>query len=188
MSIVKGLIKIFKGDVWLESSPGQGSKFLFTIPYENIIREKSIDLELDEATLDSGHFTILVAEDDPFSFMYLQECLSSFHCTILHANNGEEAIKSVFRNPSIDLILMDINMPVMNGDEAFKEIRKTNEDLPVIAQTGLAMAGDKEKMLNAGIDDYLSKPISPAMLITTINKHLKKKPIKINNQSLEMPD
>jgi CheY-like chemotaxis protein len=68
---------------------------------------------------------------------------------------------------------MDINMPEMDGNMALEKIRETNKELPIIAQTGLAMSGDKEKMLKAGFDDYISKPISPNLLITTINKHLK---------------
>ena len=67
---------------------------------------------------------------------------------------------------------MDINMPEMDGNDALVEIRKTNKEIKVIAQTGLAMSGDKEKMLNAGFTDYVSKPISTSQLISTINKHL----------------
>jgi CheY-like chemotaxis protein len=174
LSIVKGLVNILGGDVWVDSQTGVGSTFFFTIPYENVVTGTKVVLGNSDTALDSGHFTILIAEDDEFSFMYLEACLSDFNCSILHAINGKEAVKIVNQNASIDLVLMDINMPEMNGDKALEEIRKTNKELPIIAQTGLAMSGDKEKMLKAGFDDYISKPISTKVLITIVNKHLKK--------------
>lgn len=173
LSIVKGLIKILDGDVWLDSRPGIGSTFFFTVPYKKVVAETSLVIDDVETTLDDGHFTILIAEDDKLSFLYAEACLSDFNCYILRAINGKEAVRIVQQNTTIDLVLMDINMPEMDGNKALEEIRKTNRELPIIAQTGLAMSGDKEKMLNAGFDDYISKPISPNLLIRTINKHLK---------------
>jgi signal transduction histidine kinase/ActR/RegA family two-component response regulator len=172
LSIVKGIVTILGGDVWLESQTEVGSTFFFSIPYHNIVTDSKVILETSNTTLDSGHFTVLIAEDDRFSFLYLKACLSAVNCTILHAINGKEAVKLVNQNASIDVILMDINMPEMDGDKALEEIRKINKEVPVIAQTGLAMSGDKEKMLQAGFNDYISKPISPKVLMTTINKHL----------------
>ena len=174
LSIVKGLIKILNGDVWLDSQTGVGSTFFFTIPYNKVASDTTLIIESSATTLDSGPFTILIAEDDKLSFLYAEACLSDFNCSILRAINGKEAVKIVHENASIDLVLMDINMPEMDGNKALEEIRKTNKELPIIAQTGLAMAGDKEKMLKAGFDDYISKPISPNLLIKTVNKHLKK--------------
>ncbi len=174
LSIVKGLVNILGGDVWVDSQTGVGSTFFFTIPYENLVTDTKVVLDNSDTALDNGHFTILIAEDDEFSFMYLEACLSDFNCSILHAINGKEAVKIVNQNASIDLVLMDINMPEMNGDKALEEIRKTNKELPIIAQTGLAMSGDKEKLLKAGFNDYISKPISTKVLITIVNKYLKK--------------
>jgi signal transduction histidine kinase/ActR/RegA family two-component response regulator len=172
LSIVKGIVTILGGDVWLDSQTGVGSTFYFTIPYQNIVGGKKAVLEASNTTLDSAHFTVLIAEDDRFNFLYLKACLSDVNCSIIHAVNGKEAVQLVNQNSSIDVILMDINMPEMDGDEALVEIRKTNKEVPVIAQTGFAMAGDKEKMLQAGFNDYISKPISPKVLMTTINKHI----------------
>lgn len=172
LSIVKGIVALLGGDVWLESQTGVGSTFFFSIPYLNIVADPKVILETSDTTLDSGHFTVLIAEDDRFNFLYLKACLSAVNCTILHAVNGKEAVQLAHQNASIDVILMDINMPEMDGDKALKEIRKTNIKVPIIAQTGLAMSGDKEKMLQAGFNDYISKPISPKVLMTTINKHL----------------
>lgn len=172
LSIVKGIVTILGGDVWLESQSEVGSTFFFRIPYHNIVGNNKAFVETSNTTLDSGHFTVLIAEDDRFNFLYLKACLSEVNCTILHAINGKEAIKLSHQHPSVDIILMDINMPEMDGDKALVEIRKTNKEVPIIAQTGLAMSGDKEKMLQAGFNDYISKPISPKVLMTTIDKHL----------------
>ncbi|WP_396596777.1 PAS domain-containing protein [Dokdonia sp. R86516] len=173
LSIVQGLVKLLHGEVWIDSETGRGSTFFFTIPYNKVRVRKVIINEDNENTLDNGDFTILIAEDDNLSFLYIQACLSDYNCTIIRAVNGKEAVEIVNQNSTIDLVLMDINMPEMDGHEALQEIRKTNKDITIIAQTGLAMSGDKEKMLNAGFDDYVSKPISTTQLINTVNKHLK---------------
>ena len=173
LSIVKGLINILNGEVWIESNTGIGSTFFFTIPYKKVVNKTAVINGFNETTLENGDFTILIAEDDNLSFLYIQACLSDYNCAIIRAVNGKEAVKLVNQNSNIDLVLMDINMPEMDGNEALTEIRKTNKEITIIAQTGLAMSGDKEKMLNAGFDDYISKPISTTQLISTINKHLK---------------
>jgi CheY-like chemotaxis protein len=172
LSIVKGIVAILGGEVWLNSHIGVGSTFFFSIPYLNIVADTAVVLDTNNTTLESGHFTILIAEDDRFNFLYLKACLSEVDCTVLHAINGKEAVQLANKNSSIDVILMDINMPEMNGYEALEEIRRVNKEVPIIAQTGLAMSGDKEKMLQAGFNNYISKPISPKVLMTTINKHL----------------
>jgi PAS domain S-box-containing protein len=174
LSIVKGLIEILGGVVRVDSVIGIGSTFSVTIPYENVAIETKINLDISNVSLDEDHFTVLIAEDELIIFMYLEECLSDFNCTILHAENGKQAINLFNENAAIDFILMDINMPEMKGYEALEEIRKIDKEIPIIAQTGLVMAGDKETILAAGFDDYISKPIPRDLLIKTINKHLKK--------------
>ncbi|MFT5885893.1 MAG: PAS domain S-box-containing protein [Arcticibacterium sp.] len=176
LSIAKGLTGLLGGDVWVESKIGEGSTFFVTIPYINETPEaENLEPNKCSSLVTDREFTVLIAEDEFINFMYLEECLSDFNCTILHAYNGKEAVNLFQQNPSIDFILMDINMPEMNGYEALEEIRKTNKVVPIIAQTGLAMSGDKEKIIKAGFDDYLSKPVSGDLLITILNKHLKKK-------------
>ena len=182
LSIVKGLTEIIGGKVWVNSEIGLGSTFFISIPFEHIDTETKVILDNNNETLNDNHLTILIAEDEFIIFMYLRECLSDFNCTILHASNGEKAVEMFKQNLSIDFILMDINMPKMNGYEALENIRLLNKEIPIIAQTGLVMPGDKEKMIAAGFDDYISKPISINTLITTINKNLKsdqsKKPLE----------
>lgn len=174
LSIVKGLIKILGGKLWVDSTKGKGSIFYFKIPYKKAVYKTKHIPNNKVTNLEKGHFTILIVEDDQLSYLYIEACLSDFNCSVIRATNGRQAIEIINQNSSINLVLMDINMPEMDGNEALKEIRKTNKELPIIAQTGVAMSGDKEKMLKAGFDSYISKPISLNVLIATINKYLRK--------------
>lgn len=103
--------------------------------------------------------TILIVEDDKISMEFLSELLSPSEVKILTAIDGVQALKVFEAHPEISLILMDVRLPILNGREAMLEIKKMNPRVPVIAQTAFAMSGDKEKYLDAGFDDYISKPI-----------------------------
>ncbi|MFW5774474.1 MAG: response regulator [Tangfeifania sp.] len=116
---------------------------------------------------------ILIAEDDDTSYALLQAYLSKGNYRLLRAVNGKQTIEMVKENPGISLILMDLKMPVMDGYEATREIKKMNKDLPVIAQTAYALAGDSQKALDAGCDDYVTKPISKEELLDKIERNLK---------------
>ena len=124
------------------------------------------------SNLNNKEFTILIAEDEHLIFLFLEECLSEFNCTILHASNGKEAIEMAKKNSSIDFILMDINMPYANGYEALTAIRKINKKVPIIAQTGLAMPNDLDKIINSEFDDYITKPITQDQLKKIIHKYI----------------
>jgi len=175
LSISKGLTELLGGEIWVESEIKNGATLFVKIPYSKKITGTNVATEAGNTSqINKKEFVILIAEDEYIIYIFLKECFSDFNCSILHAPNGKEAVKLFEQNPSIDFVLMDINMPYMNGYDALKEIRKINKDVPVIAQSGLAMSGDKEKILEAGFNDYLSKPISIDHLITIINKHLQK--------------
>ncbi|WP_421919761.1 response regulator [Marinifilum sp.] len=116
--------------------------------------------------------TILVVEDEEFNRIYFEELLNQIKCKVIVANNGVEAIEICENNQKIDLVLMDIKMPLMNGYEATKEIKKIRPNLPIIAQTAFALLGDKKKSLDNGCDDYIAKPVKKDVLIKIINKHL----------------
>jgi len=120
----------------------------------------------------SGQKTILIVEDEEFNRIYFEELLNQINCKVVIANNGIEAVEICKKNASIDLILMDIKMPLMNGYEATQAIKKIRPNLPIIAQTAFALLGDKKKSLENGCDDYVAKPVKKDTLIKLINKHL----------------
>jgi CheY-like chemotaxis protein len=106
------------------------------------------------------NLTILVAEDDTTSQIYISELLRGKCKKIFFAENGKEAVQLFSENPEIDLVLMDMKMPLMDGFQATAKIKEINRDTVVIAQTAYALSGDKQKILEAGCDDYLPKPFS----------------------------
>ncbi len=117
-------------------------------------------------------FKILVAEDEESNFRYVEKLLKKAGFELLRANNGLEAVEYVELDGNINLILMDIKMPVMNGVEATREIKKLKPEIPIIATTAFAIPGDREVFLKAGCDDYIPKPIRAGELIEIILKHL----------------
>jgi CheY-like chemotaxis protein len=115
---------------------------------------------------------ILVAEDDDINFFFITMALDKEPFTIIRARNGQEAVEIFEKNPEIGLIIMDIKMPVMNGFEATRIIKATNPNTIIVAITAYALVGDREKTMEAGCDDYLSKPIQKSELIKMINKYM----------------
>ncbi len=115
---------------------------------------------------------ILVVEDDIYVIKYLELALKPLNLKIVVTNNGEEAVNYVKNDPEITIVLMDLRMPVMGGLEATRLIKQLRPELPVIAQTAFALAGDKEKALEAGCDDYISKPLNRTQLIEIVKKHI----------------
>jgi len=116
--------------------------------------------------------TILVAEDDDANFLLLQKALERTHAQIIHAENGKEAVNMVKSDPGIDIVLMDIRMPVMDGIEATSQIKMFRNELPIVVQTAFTMSSEKEKSFKAGCDDYISKPINIKELYATVCKYL----------------
>lgn len=116
--------------------------------------------------------TILVVEDDEISLEFLKELLEPYKVKLLFADNGKKAIDICRENATVALVLMDVQLPIMNGRESMKEIKKIHPDLPVVAQTAFAMSGDKERYLREGFDAYISKPINVRELIGIIEKFL----------------
>ncbi|WP_053179064.1 response regulator [Sunxiuqinia dokdonensis] len=114
---------------------------------------------------------ILIAEDVESNYLYLSAVLSKIKAKIFWAKNGKEAV-DLFKKETIDLILMDLQMPEMNGYEATRIIKGLNPDMPIVAQTAFAMSDDREKALEAGCDDYLAKPIKSKDLLNTVEKFI----------------
>ncbi len=116
--------------------------------------------------------TVLIVEDELFNYIYFSEVLKLHRIESLKAENGEEAVEVVRKNPNIDLILMDIKMPFMDGYEAFTEIRKILPHVPIIAQTAYALSHERKEILEYGFSDYIAKPVEEEKLMEVINQNL----------------
>ncbi len=175
LSIVEKIIHLLNGKIWLESEIGKGTSFYFTMPY-SAMKKVTFAFETTQEVINfiapSSSVKILVVEDDPISFMLLKEILKPTNYQVFHADNGRVGVDFMLHNQDVDLILMDVNLPVLNGHDATKEIRKFNTSVPIIAQTANAMAGDKEKAIEAGCSDFITKPIKAALLLEKITFYL----------------
>jgi hypothetical protein len=115
---------------------------------------------------------ILIAEDDEVNYLLIEEILSKFSFKTTRAVTGEEAVKKCKENPDISMIFMDIKMPDMDGLEATRKIREFNKEIPIIAQTAYAMISDRKNALDAGCNDYISKPIKLSDIDEMVRKYL----------------
>lgn len=180
LSLSQALVEALGGKIWVDSVYGEGSTFYFTIrftnPNENAPKEnddeiiKTNNMNINE--LNWADKTVLIAEDEDSNFEFLKYALSRTKIKVLWAKDGKEAVDFFENEKVIDLILMDIKMPIMNGLEASAHIKQKNKNIPIIAQTAYVMTDDKQKFIAAGCDDYLGKPINPKLLIETIHKYL----------------
>jgi len=177
LSITKAYVEMLGGEIWVESEEGKGSVFYFTLPYNAKQEDKNIAGKVARATSADNQFKklkILIAEDDETSEMLITIDVDKYGKEIIKAKNGFEAIEVCRNNPDIDLILMDIQMPVMNGYDATRQIRQFNKDVIIIAQTAFGLSGDREKAIAAGCNNYISKPINKNELLSLIQRYFKK--------------
>lgn len=164
------LAHLMGGDIKAHSQVGKGSTFRLTLAeiFRESLQQESETLPFEELE----DKTILIAEDDVNNFIYLEAVLITSGCKVLHALNGAQAVEYVASRNGIDVVLMDLRMPVMDGLTATRQIRKTNEELPIIAHSAFVLNNEKAKALEAGCNDYLPKPVNRDELLTAILKHL----------------
>jgi PAS domain S-box-containing protein len=166
LSICKGYLELLGGEIRSVSTINEGSTFYFTIEKSTFLAsESSINADSEmptdfEEEIMEKKYKVLIAEDDAVNYMLLNKMLIRLaECEILYATNGKEAVELVEANTDISFVLMDLKMPIMDGYMATRKIKEIRANLPIIAVTAFAMAGDREKALAAGCDGYLAKPI-----------------------------
>lgn len=167
LTIAKGVTDLLGGDIKVDSKPNKGSKFTVEIPFKELpLRdEKVFDKELN---YDWENKTILIAEDEDSNFYFLEAILKKTKVNIIRAEDGVMFLEIMNTNKNIDLVLLDIKMPGINGLNAIKVVRQQNINIPVIAQTAFNQTEDKQRCLDNGCNDYLAKPIDRELLLTKI--------------------
>jgi len=169
LTIASGFVKLLGGEIRVESQKGAGSTFYFRIP---LVMKKLDKMPEGGPVLDfSRNYVLLVAEDDDLNFEYMQHMLGGENIVTLHARNGVEAEMMCREHPEISLVLMDLKMPEMDGFEATKRIKVQKKSLPVIAVTAYAGTEDREKAMNSGCDDFVTKPVNRELLLSKLGKY-----------------
>ncbi|MCB2197469.1 MAG: PAS domain S-box protein [Bacteroidetes bacterium] len=171
LTIAKKIVDHLGGEIWVQSTPKQGTNIYFSLPLEK--PETKFELSSVDAiqnTFNWQNKVVLVADDIDINYKLIEEILMPTKAKIIWAKDGKEAVDFCLKNDDIDLVLMDIKMPVMNGFEATQKIKEHKKQVKIIGQTAYAHDNDRQKCLNAGFDNYIAKPIKIETLLSTINQ------------------
>ena len=173
LTISKDLAELMGGQMWVESESGRGACFYFTLPHQGqeAVEGPSEENQRDQRYKWEGK-TILLVEDDTVSNEYFREVLAPTRANIIISETGEQALKQFGQDTTIDLVLMDIQLPDISGLEVTRKIKNVNQQIPIIAQTARAMTEDRERCIQAGADEYITKPIAIDDLLAIINRFI----------------
>ena len=175
LSVSKSLVELMGGRIWVESKINEGSEFYFTIPYKPVDTEiisYGVDDNNRQEVFNWEEKVVLIVEDNESNFEFIKAVLSKTNARLLWAETGTKAIKMFKENDNIDLVLMDIQIPELDGYKVTRIIKEIKHDTPVIAQTAYAMSQDRERSLEAGCNDYIAKPIKPLDLLNLMGKYI----------------
>lgn len=180
LAIAKGLVDLLGGEINVDSEVGKGSMFYFIVPYVPSVAKTVNSFTSDSPKMEYPDWSgkrLLIVEDDFNNYLFLEQLLKKTNAIIHHLLNGQEAVDFFKEGKSVEIVLMDIQMPVMDGYEATRLIRELNIDVPILAQTANAMVEDKNKSIEAGCDDYIAKPVNKKVLLNKMSVLLKRRGI-----------
>lgn len=172
LAITKAFVNKFGGEIIVNSVPGEGSEFRFTMPYLPVKSDKTVIPEIEKPADGKNQITLLVVEDEEDNYHLLEILLRKRDFGILHAWTGKEALDLFENHPEIRLVLMDFKLPDISGEEVTRYIHSKKPELPIIAQTAYALAGDRERITQIGCIDYISKPIRRDEFYRVLGKYL----------------
>ena len=160
------------GEMWLESKPGEGSVFYFSLPLEEVIIEDEKAKSKEEGNFNWSGKKLLIAEDEELNYKLYSEIFKPTGIELIRAENGKIAVDLFEKMPDFDIVILDLKMPEMDGIQAFKHIKKIKKEVPVFAITAFAMEEEKQEIEQMGFNKYFAKPINKKELFSTLSEFL----------------